>query len=102
VRTEPRSATAIRAVQLVLAAITVGALLTQFVLVLRGTNVLIPAGEAKPATATRVIRYLSYFTVQSNILVAVAALTLVANPRRDGRVWRVVRWTRSSASPSPV
>jgi hypothetical protein len=82
---------AIRAVQLILAVITVGALLTQFVLVLRGTNVLIPAGEAKPATATRVIRYFSYFTVQSNILVAVTALTLVANPRRDGRVWRVVR-----------
>jgi hypothetical protein len=80
-----------RTVQLAIAVIAIGALLTQFVLVLRGTNVLIPAGETKPATVTRVIRYFSYFTVQSNILVAVTAVTLVANPWRDGPVWRVVR-----------
>ncbi len=36
-------------------------------------------------------RLASYFTIQSNILAAVAASTLVRNPRRDGPGWRVLR-----------
>lgn len=40
---------------------------------------------------TRMIQTLSYFTIQSNILVLVVATTLVVDPGRDGRAWRVLR-----------
>lgn len=42
-------------------------------------------------SATPVIRYLSYFTIQSNVLVTVVAVTLALDPGRDGRGWRVLR-----------
>ncbi|TAK70290.1 MAG: hypothetical protein EPO13_04935 [Actinomycetota bacterium] len=35
--------------------------------------------------------YFSYFTVQSNIIVVVCCVVLVADPARDGRIWRVIR-----------
>ena len=65
-----------------LAAFVAAALIVQLVIVLR--NGLLP----RP---TRVIRFLSFFTVESNILVAVGAAMLPTNPFRDGRWWRVVR-----------
>ncbi|MEJ2889493.1 Pr6Pr family membrane protein [Actinomycetospora aeridis] len=37
------------------------------------------------------IQTLSYFTIQSNILVLIVAVTLVADPGRDGRIWRILR-----------
>jgi len=40
---------------------------------------------------TRMIQTLSYFTIQSNILVLIAAATLVVHPARDGRLWRILR-----------
>ncbi|MGN6300815.1 MAG: Pr6Pr family membrane protein [Angustibacter sp.] len=49
------------------------------------------------ATATddtlgvRLVRLLSFFTVQSNVLVIVVAATLALDPVRDGRWWRVLR-----------
>ncbi|HEX3003183.1 MAG TPA: Pr6Pr family membrane protein [Angustibacter sp.] len=52
---------------------------------------------ALTATATddtlgvRLVRLLSFFTVQSNVLVIVAAATLALDPLRDGRWWRVLR-----------
>jgi hypothetical protein len=42
-------------------------------------------------TATRVLRVVSFFTIQSNILSAVVSAQLARNPDRDGRVWRAVR-----------
>ena len=45
----------------------------------------------RPSLLTRLIRYFSYFTVESNILVAITALTLALNVQRDGRIWRVLR-----------
>jgi hypothetical protein len=36
-------------------------------------------------------RFLSYFTVQSNLLVCIVAAMLVVRPDRDGPVWRVFR-----------
>ena len=39
----------------------------------------------------RLLRVASFFTIQSNVLVAVAAAFLALRPDRDGRVWRVVR-----------
>jgi hypothetical protein len=72
------------------AAIAVLAIITQLVLVIRGTNVLVTDGVT-PGTATRVVRFFSYFTVQSNVLVAIVAATLAVRPDRDGRWWRVLR-----------
>src|SRR6266568_5022657 len=40
---------------------------------------------------TRFVRMFSFFTVQSNMLVAVAAFSLALAPARDGRLWRVLR-----------
>ena len=48
--------------------------------------------EANPPTLIeRMIRLVGYFTIQANVLVAVTVFTLLRDPDRDGRVWRVVR-----------
>jgi hypothetical protein len=44
-----------------------------------------------PTHAERIVRLFSYFTIQSNLLVAVASWLLAWRPDRDGRVFRVVR-----------
>lgn len=41
--------------------------------------------------ATRFIRLFSYFTIQSNLIVLCVAIALAIDPRRDGRIWRVLR-----------
>jgi hypothetical protein len=66
----------------VLAVLVIVALVVQAVLVARLHG---------PPVATRFIRLFSYFTIQSNLLVGVAAVTLAASPARDGPVWRVLR-----------
>lgn len=69
--------------------VVVATLLLQVGLVIQGQSVL---DETQvPPLGTRLWRLISYFTIQSNLLVAVAAATLFRNPERDGRVWRVVR-----------
>lgn len=47
---------------------------------LRGTNVV-----------GRVTRVFSFFTIQSNVLCALAAVQLARSPDRDGRAWRALR-----------
>ncbi|MET9716853.1 Pr6Pr family membrane protein [Streptomyces rochei] len=42
-------------------------------------------------TVARLVRLFSYFTIDSNILVAVCCAALVLNAARDSRVWRVLR-----------
>lgn len=74
----------------VTALVTILSLLVQIVLTSRGDNVLIVNGQV-PGLVTRLIRFFSYFTVQSNILVAITATMLALNPHRDGRVFRVLR-----------
>jgi len=50
------------------------------------------SGEGEEAgLATRLVRFFSYFTIQSNLLIMVASATLMMRPLRDGRVWRVLR-----------
>jgi hypothetical protein len=66
------------------------AIVAQLVLVVRGSNVLV-ADEAPPSTGTRVVRFFSYFTVQSNLFVLGTSLALFVRPDRDGRVFRVLR-----------
>ncbi len=43
------------------------------------------------ALPSRVLRVLSFFTIQSNILSGVAGAQLALDPRRDGPGWRVLR-----------
>jgi hypothetical protein len=76
---------------LVTAVVVIVGLVWQLSLLLRGVNVLIDASGNPPTHLTRVIRYFSYFTVESNILVGLTALTLIFRPDMDGRVWRVLR-----------
>ncbi len=41
--------------------------------------------------AGRIVRVLSFFTIQSNILCGVPSAQLARDPARDGRAWRAVR-----------
>lgn len=43
------------------------------------------------SVGARLVRFFSYFTIDSNILVAVTCVLLVLAPGRDGRWWRVLR-----------
>lgn len=71
-----------------LAAVVLGSLVTQLVLTALGEPG--PDGVVQPVV-TRFVRLFSYFTIQSNILLLVVALSLARNPDRDGRWWRVIR-----------
>jgi hypothetical protein len=73
-----------------LALIVLASLITQ--IVLTATDSAPHAGPPVHETAvTRFIRLFSYFTIQSNLLLLTATVALVRDPRRDGRVWRVIR-----------
>lgn len=65
------------------------ALVLQFVLIWQGKQVL--DESTSPPLSTRVIRFASYLTIWSNVLVAWSAATLALDPVRDGRVWRALR-----------
>lgn len=75
-----------------IALVIVVSLVIQLVLILTGApdpN----TGEtvASVGVATRMVQTLSFFTIQSNLLALIVAVTLVIDPGRDGRVWRVLR-----------
>lgn len=75
-----------------LALVVVVSLVVQLVLLLTsGTDANTGDPQADVPVATRLVRLLSYFTIQSNLLVLVTSVTLALDPRRDGRVWRVLR-----------
>lgn len=78
-----------RAFHAVTAVVVLAALVLQLVLVLQGGRVLDETEQ--PGLGVRLARLVAYFTIQSNVLVAVAAVTLARAPDRDGPVWRVVR-----------
>ena len=46
---------------------------------------------AGAGTSTRIIRLLSFFTVQSNLLSGIVSAQLAIRPDRDGPLWRVAR-----------
>ena len=71
------------------AAVAIIALVLQLVLVVRGGQVLDEV--TPPALGLRLARFVGYFTIQSNVLVAITAFTLAQDPARDGRTWRVLR-----------
>jgi hypothetical protein len=71
------------------ATVAIVAVVLQLVLVIRGGQVL---DEVEPpALGLRLARFVAYFTVQSNVLVAIASVTLALDPTRDTRTWRVLR-----------
>ncbi len=78
-----------RQLHLLVALVATAALVLQTVLVVTGASVL--AETEVPPLATRLARLVSYFTIQSNLLVAVTAWQLSRDPLRDGRWWRPVR-----------
>jgi hypothetical protein len=78
-----------RIAHLVVAVVAGGALLLQLVLVVQGSAVLVE--EDPPGMGARLGRFVLYFTVQSNALVALSAATLARDPSRDGPGWRALR-----------
>ncbi len=73
----------------VTALVAIGAVLLQLVLVIQGGRVL--DEQTRPDLPLRLLRLISYFTIQSNVLVAITAAQLVRDPARDGARWRVLR-----------
>ena len=55
------------------------------------TEVVLTSQPSAVPLGTRYIRLISYFTIQSNVLIAIAAVGLALAPGRDGVLWRVVR-----------
>lgn len=66
-----------------------GAVVLQLALVISGSAVLVETDP--PSLGERVGRFFCYFTIQSNILVAVATWPLVRDPAYDARGWRLLR-----------
>lgn len=64
------------------AVVSGSALLLQLVIVLVRDN---------DTALVRLVRLLSFFTIQSNIIVTVVAVTLFIRPSRDGPLWRIAR-----------
>ncbi len=75
----------------VLAVVILAAVVVQLTLVVRGEHVLTEQRGALPPVSTRVIRFLSYFTVQSNLLVLLTGLWLAVEQSGRNRVWQVLR-----------
>jgi hypothetical protein len=65
------------------------AVVLQLVLVVQGHRVLDESNG--PDLATRLVRFASYLTIWSNVLVAVTTALLALEPERDGRVFRALR-----------
>jgi uncharacterized membrane protein len=78
-----------RAFHALTAVVALVALVLQLVQVAKGSVVLVDAHP--PGLVDRLLRYIAYFTIQSNILVLITAAQLAQDPVRDGRAWRVVR-----------
>lgn len=73
----------------IVAGAALAALALQLVLVIAGSAVLVE--EDPPGLFTRLGRFVSYFTVQSNLLVAIAAVMLARHPDRTTPWLRVMR-----------
>ena len=71
------------------AVVGVFALVLQLILVISGASVLVV--EDPPNLPTRLLRFITYFTVQSNILVLITAVNLFRAINYDGPRWRILR-----------
>jgi hypothetical protein len=82
---------ACRAWHFVLVLVIGFSLVTQIVLLAKGgADVNTVTTEGNADVAVRFVRLFSYFTIESNLFVLALAISLVLNPVRDGRLWRVV------------
>jgi hypothetical protein len=70
-------------------AAAIASIVVELVMVANGHNPLL-AIDVPPAS-TRVIRFFSYFTIESNLLVAITSGMLALRPRRDGTLFRILR-----------
>lgn len=78
-----------RQVHLVVAVVAWVAVVLQLVLVCKGTVILVE--EDPPGLGARIYRFFAYFTIQSNLLVAVTATVLARRPALDQIGWRIAR-----------
>lgn len=78
-----------RAWHLLTALVAGFAVVLQLVLVWQGHAVLDETNP--PGLGTRVIRFASYLTIWSNVLVFSTAALLALDPARNGQVWRALR-----------
>lgn len=86
------SVTPARVVFAVTAAVSAVSLVIQLVLIVVGINVLVDdAGAPSVGLGERLVRFVSYFTVQSNVLVVISTAMLARRPARDGWWFRVLR-----------
>lgn len=69
----------------VLTVVVAASVMSEFVLHLTDPE------DASLGIAGRIVRFFSYFTIQSNLLVLASVLPLVRDPDHDGPLWRVVR-----------
>jgi hypothetical protein len=67
------------------------AMIAQLVLVVQDVGVLVDQIGNSAPLSIRLLRFFSYFTIQSNLLAAFTAASLIVRPDRDGRTWRVLR-----------
>ncbi|WP_170304537.1 Pr6Pr family membrane protein [Microlunatus speluncae] len=75
-----------------IAAVAAAGLVIQLALLFAGgEDVNSGSGAAAVPLGTRLLRFFSYFTIQSNILVLVVSILLALRPGRDGAFWRTVR-----------
>ena len=81
--------TAARAWHLLTAVVALAALGLQLVLVVNGDAILVD--HDPPNLAERLLRFIAYFTIESNLLVLVTTAQLASDPAADGPRWRVVR-----------
>ncbi len=78
-----------RRFHLLTAGVAAAAVLLQLALVVSGSAVLVETDP--PSLVERLGRFVCYFTIQSNVLVAVAAVPLARDAAYDGAGWRVLR-----------
>lgn len=72
-------------------AVIAASVIGQLALVVQDVGVLVDQiGDSAPLWV-RLLRFFSYFTIQSNLLAAFTAASLITRPDRDGRTWRVLR-----------
>lgn len=74
-----------------LAIVVLSTLVLQFVLIVTASPDASSTDAPAVPVSTGLVRFFGYFTVQSNLLVLIAAVSLALDPERDGRFWRVLR-----------
>lgn len=76
----------------VIALVVLACFITQIILNMTGGQDASTGAATGPVpTHVWLVRMFSYFTIQSNLLILIATISLTIDPQRDGRLWRVLR-----------